>query len=137
MKTTQKVILGCAMAVTMVSGFANAADVNLVAVTSDSAAKLDPTADTVTSGAYNGLVQTNFVFTRSRNVKINSIANVAGTGVAITSASAKGRNTFFANSGGSSAAVCGTPAVGSAVPALWTVTVAHTEAGPDCAAAPG
>jgi hypothetical protein len=128
MKTSQKVILGCAFAVPMVSGFANAAVTsNPVAVTTDTEAKADPVPVTVVSGAYSGLVQTQFIFTRSRNVMINSIANAAGTGVAITSASAKGRNTFFANSGGSSAQVCGAPAVGSAVPVLNTITVDHTE----------
>ncbi|MGB8337860.1 MAG: hypothetical protein WCD07_06455 [Burkholderiales bacterium] len=133
MNASKKIILGCAFAITMVSGYANAS--GEISVTTDTLAKDDPTATTVTSGAYNGLVQTQFVFTRSRNVKIHSLANAAGTGAAVTSASAKGRNTFFANSGGSSASVCGTPAVGAAVPALWTITDAHTEAGPNCAGA--
>ena len=133
MKTTQKVILGCAFAVTMVSGVANAAEIS---VKTDADAKADPTAATVASGNYNGLVQTQFVFTRSRNVMIDSLANAAGTGVAITSASAKGRNSFFANSGGSSAAVCGLPATGSDVPTIWTLVDAMTEAAPTtCASA--
>jgi hypothetical protein len=134
MKTSQKVILGCAFAVTMVSGLANAA--GTVDVSQGPNAIADPLQVTVTSGDYSGLVQTQFLFMRSRNVAIATAANGAGTGVAISTASAKGRNTFFANSAGFASQVCGKPAAASAAPALWAITAAEADTAPDCTKAP-
>jgi hypothetical protein len=132
MNTSKKIILGCALGVTLVSGFANADVAVTVGSVNESAtgAITDPAPFTVTSGGYAGLVQTQFVFNRSRNITIASLPNAAGTGVAITTASMKGRNQFFANSGGTSASVCGAPAVGSAAPVLRTLAVGDTEASP-------
>jgi hypothetical protein len=122
MNTTKKVILGCAFAVTLVSGYANAAgEINVASTVA--AAGAEPVATPVASGSYNQLVKSQFVFTRSRNVAISSIANDAGTGIAISTASIKGRNGFFANSNGQSPKPCKSQlATGAAFPTALVVT---------------
>ena len=120
MQTKQKVILGCAVAITLAAPMAHAA----VTI----AATETPAAATVVGGASGGLggfTVSDFVFQQSRNVAVYADGNA--TAVAVSTASTKGRQTFGGSSNGGSVAACQSTSVASPAPlSALTLTAAGT-----------
>jgi hypothetical protein len=117
MQTKQKIVLGCALAVTLVSP-----------LTSTHALSIAPqdvsvSATTVTGGTGGGLGGYNnstFSFTPSRSVALQ--ANGNPTDVAVSAASTKGRQTFGGSSSGGGVRQCETTSVSAPTPKAATAT---------------
>lgn len=100
MKTKQKLILGCALTVTLVAPLA--ASAAAVAI----AASDTPTAATVASGDLGGFVTSQFFFTPSRSVAVK--ADGTATMVAVQAGTNRGSRRFGGSSNGGSVKECGT-----------------------------
>src|SRR4030095_8088643 len=108
MQTKQKVILGCTLAVTLVSPLTS------VQALSIASQDVSVTATTVTGGSpgsLGGYTNSTFTFLPSRSVALN--ANGNPTDVAVSAASTKGRQTFGGSSTGGSVRQCETTSVAS------------------------
>ena len=119
MQTKQKVILGCALAVTLVAPLTATA---LVTVTASDT----PVAKTVSIADLNGFNTAQFLFTPSRSVALKADGNA--TTVAVQSGTDRGSRRFGGSSNGGSVKECG---ASEATPAtsLGTITVTPTSTG--------
>ncbi len=115
MEFKQKAILGCTLAITLVTPLAGNAAVSIAAQDTT------VTATTVTGGSggsLGGYNASDFTFTPSRSVALN--ANGNSTDIAVSTASTKGRQSFGGSSTGGGVKQCETTSVSAPTPKTAT-----------------